>query len=161
MTVANEALPFTGSRSIFHLNLPVADMAASKEFYGEVLGLPEVQKRKNTANRSDGQVRTDYEFFGNHLILHEVSGDEGELQLKSASNVMLRHMGVFLPWDEFKALTQRLDKHGFQFRLYPDPSSLESDEAPDELGTMIQDPSGNSIEFKTSRDIVGWLNRSK
>jgi extradiol dioxygenase family protein len=162
MSVANETKPFTGIQGIFHLNIPVRSMEESKKFYGDLLGLPEVQKRKNSVNRGDGQIRTDYEFYGNHIILHEVSGEEGEAQLSSAHNVMLRHMGVFLPWPEFKAVIERLDKAGFGYRLHgADASALKSDDAPEELGTMIQDPSGNSIEFKTSKDIVEWLNREK
>jgi extradiol dioxygenase family protein len=136
-------------RSIFHHSVPVTDIGEARYFYGEVLGCPEILPGKR------GTTRSDYDFFGHHLALKEVSGDDAQLQREAASQFFVRHFGVFLSWDEWESLVERLERYHVDL---PYPPAIADEGTPEESGSVqLADPAGNGIEFKTARDSSAWF----
>ena len=66
----------------FHLAIPVKDLEESKEFYGNILGLPE--------GRSD-PVWQDYSLFGHQLVIHKVDLDSQHTHLQDVGNDFLKN----------------------------------------------------------------------
>lgn len=129
--------------------MPVIDIAEARHFYAEVLGCPEILPGKR------GETRSDYDFFGHHLALKEVSGDEADVHRAAASQFYVRHFGVFLPWDEWESLVARLDEY---YVALPFPPAILDEGTPEESGSLqLADPTGNGIEFKTTRDSNAWF----
>jgi hypothetical protein len=127
----------------FHLAFPVADLAATRRFFVDVLGCE--------VGRTDERW-IDFDFFGHQLSAHlrpeecagaltnEVDGDD----------VPVRHFGVVLPWDEWHGLVERLRARDTDFLIDP---HTRFEGKPGEQATMfVVDPSGNALEFKSFKD---------
>ena len=126
----------------FHLAIPVADLAASRRFYGDVLGFPE--------GRSSARW-IDYNAFGHQLVCHLVDGYAASTAQNAVDGdpVPVPHFGAALPVPQFHALAERLRAAGVAFELEP---HLRFRGAPGEQWCMfLRDPSGNAIEFKAVR----------
>ncbi|MCP4833828.1 MAG: glyoxalase [Phycisphaera sp.] len=130
----------------FHLAFPVRDLAASRAFYGELLGCPE-------GRSSDRWI--DFDFFGHQLVAHLV--DEGAPSPSADSNpvdghdVPVPHFGAVLEWDTWQQLADRLQAADQTFVIEP---YIRFEGQPGEQATMfLLDPSGNAIEFKAFRDM--------
>jgi uncharacterized protein len=135
-------------RPIFHYSVPVTDIADARHFYGDVLGCTEILPGKG------GPTRVDYNFFGHHLALKEISGGDAELHRTTASQFYVRHFGVFLAWDEWESLVARLEEHD----VLPFPPAIADEGTPEENGSLqLSDPTGNGIEFKATRDATAWF----
>lgn len=132
-------------RSLFHLAYHVTDLDEARRFYGDVLGCKE-------GRSTDTWV--DFDFFGHQISLHlgkpfEVSrtGKVGE------HVVMMPHLGVVLPLEDWLALSDRLKKKGVTFDI---PPVVRFADEPGEQRTMFfLDPSSNPIEVKGFRDFDG------
>ena len=134
----------------FHLAIPVRDLAASRAFYGELLGCAE--------GRSSTEW-VDFDFFGHQLVCHRVDtvpgGERGSHNPVDGHDVPVPHFGMVLEMPQWEALAARLAKAGVAFVIEP---QLRFKGQPGEQATMfLTDPSGNALEFKSFRDIAAQL----
>jgi extradiol dioxygenase family protein len=136
----------------FHLAIPVHDIEAAREFYGNVLGF--------ARGRSDTRW-TDWNFRGHQLVTHQV-GDgtarpPGGMDGAGGTNpvdgheVPVPHFGLVLSVPEFKDLAAKLEAAGTDFVIKP---YVRFEGQPGEQWTMFfLDPSGNALEFKGFADL--------
>ena len=123
---------------LFHLAIPVDDLAAARGFYGGVMGCPE--------GRSDPHW-IDFDFHGHQLVVHlasrmaapptnEVDGDA----------VPVPHFGLVMDRPAWDALATRLRAAGTKFVIEP---HVRFEGRVGEQATMfLFDPAGNALEFK-------------
>lgn len=127
----------------FHLAFPVHDLSAARAFYGDLLGCPE--------GRSSDQW-VDFDFFGHQIVAHLAPDDCTPVAASGVDgkNVPVRHFGLILDMQSWKALADRLtDKVEFIIEPY---TRFEGE--PGEQATMFfSDPSGNAIELKAFADL--------
>ena len=129
--------------AIFHLAFNVRDLDEARTFYGDLLGC-------NEGRSTDSWV--DFDFFGNQISLHlgepfktDATGKVGEHM------VLMPHLGVVLPTDQWQTLADKLEAAGTKFII---PPTLRFAGEPGEQSTMFFcDPSGNPIEVKTFADM--------
>ena len=118
---------------ILHLSLPVADLAAARSFYEDVLGV------------RVGRVRDDWIdvwFFGMQLTLQHRPGE-----VAPAAQQGIRHFGVTLPArEDFDELVERLRQHGVEWLSEPATSTAAGLDG--KASAKLADPSGNVIELK-------------
>ena len=130
-------------RPPFHLAFPVRDLAATRSFYGELLGCPE-------GRASDAWV--DFDFFGHQISAHL----RPEACASAATNpvdgddVPVRHFGAVLAWGAWERLADRLRSAGHPFLI--EPRVRFRGEAGEQGTFFVLDPSGNALEFKSFRD---------
>lgn len=130
-------------RPRFHLAIPVDDLGAARQFYGEVLCCPR-------GREDDSWV--DWDLYGHQVVTHlvprgarvaarnPVDGDE----------VPVPHFGVLLEIGEFHSLARRLERAGVQLSI---PPHVRFEGQVGEQWTMFcYDPAGNAIEFKAFAD---------
>ncbi len=133
----------------FHLAIPVRDLAAARAFYGDLLGCRE-------GRSADDWV--DFDFFGHQLVCHLVAGHgEGGPAHKAVDGqaVPVPHFGMVLEMPEWEALAAAMKKADIAFVIGP---CVRFKGQPGEQATMfLTDPSGNTLEFKSFRDIEGQL----
>lgn len=142
----------------FHLAIPVHDLAAARQFYGDTLGLAE--------GRSSEQW-IDYNLYGHQLVVHQIErqsgpkGGEPGRQTDAGHNpvdghdVPVPHFGVVLEMETWQHLAERLKAKGVQFAIEP---YIRFQGQPGEQATLFfYDPSGNALEFKAFRDIDSQL----
>ena len=131
------------SRPRFHLAFPVRSLSEARAFYGNLLGCPE-------GRSSDEWV--DFDFFGHQIVAH-LSADASQVQAHNAvdgEQVPVRHFGVILSMDAWRALAARLTDDKVPFVIAPD---IRFEGLPGEQATFfIKDPSGNALEFKAFDD---------
>lgn len=127
----------------FHLAFPVDDLAASRRFYGELLGCPEGRSADNWV---------DFDLYGHQIVAHLAP----ELARGRASNpvdgenVPVPHFGIVLTMTKWKALAERLQSAGARFVIEP---TLRFEGQAGEQATMfLLDPAGNALEFKAMAD---------
>ena len=127
----------------FHLAFPVHDLAATRAFYGGVLGCPE--------GRSSGEW-IDFDLHGHQIVAHldPAMRPAGRSNAVDGHDVPVPHFGVVLSWDGFHALADRIAAAGVAFEIAPD---VRFEGQAGEPATMfVRDPSGNALEFKAFRD---------
>jgi uncharacterized protein len=126
----------------FHLAFPVADLAAARAFYGDVLGCEE--------GRSSAEW-IDFNLFGHQIVCHLVPvRNETFHNPVDAHDVPVPHFGVVLPLDEFNVFARRLVDHNVDFVIAP---YVRFQGLVGEQSTMFfLDPSGNALEFKAFAD---------
>src|SRR5690606_23355511 len=92
----------------FHLAFPVHDLDAARAFYGELIGCPE-------GRSSDEWV--DFDLCGHQIVAHLAPGElrEAATNAVDGDQVPVRHFGVVLPMDEWRALAERLREAGVRF----------------------------------------------
>jgi extradiol dioxygenase family protein len=134
-------------RSPFHLAIPVHELGAAREFYGELIGCVE--------GRSS-ELWVDFNFYGHQLVCHQVStAIEGRAVPAGSSNevdgdvVPVPHFGVVLPWSDWEELAARLQQNGVAFML--DPGVRFTGQSGEQATMFLADPSGNVLEFKAMR----------
>ena len=131
-----------------HLAFPVADLDASRAFYGGLLGCPEGRSAERWV---------DFDFYGHQIVAHLAP----EAVPAKASNpvdghdVPVPHFGLVLEMPDWEALAVRLKASGQRFVIEP---HVRFRGEPGEQATMfLTDPSGNALEFKAFRDVAGHL----
>ncbi|WP_076999359.1 VOC family protein [Variovorax sp. KK3] len=130
--------------SPFHLAFPVHDLAAARQFYGELLGCPE--------GRSSNEW-IDFNFYGHQIVAHLAPGETGTTALNAVDGhgVPVRHFGIVLPMADWDAMASRLKAAGTKFVIEP---YIRFKGEPGEQATMFfMDPSGNALEIKAFGDI--------
>ncbi|MEX0624116.1 VOC family protein [Saccharospirillum sp.] len=130
--------------SPFHLAFPVHDLAAARQFYGEVLGCAE-------GRSSDHWI--DFDFFGHQIVAHLSDKAEAAQPISNAVDgheVPVPHFGVVLSMEEWQAMADRLTAMKLAFVIEP---YIRFKGQPGEQGTLFfRDPSGNAIEMKGFAD---------
>ncbi|MGA7966577.1 MAG: VOC family protein [Gammaproteobacteria bacterium] len=131
-------------RPRFHLAIPVRDLQAARDFYGELLGCSE-------GRSSDTWV--DFDLGGHQLVCHLVE----QMPSPPARNpvdgdpVPIPHFGLVLTLTEWEELAGRLESAGVAFEITP---HVRFRGQPGEQGTFfLFDPSGNALEFKGLADL--------
>jgi len=127
----------------FHLAFAVHDLAAARQFYGEILGCAE-------GRSSDRWI--DFDFFGHQIVTHLDEQCRGQQVSNPVDghDVPVPHFGAVLDWDGFAALRARLEAAGIVWVIEP---YLRFKGLPGEQATMfILDPSNNALEFKAFRN---------
>ena len=126
----------------FHLAFPVHDLAASRAFYGGMLGCPE--------GRSSAEW-IDFDFFGHQIVCHLAPKKaEAHHNPVDGHDVPVPHFGVVLDWDVFQAFADRLKAQGVQFVI--SPYIRFAGQVGEQATMFFKDPSGNALEFKSFRD---------
>ena len=124
--------------SLFHLAIPVDDLAAARGFYGGVMGCPE--------GRSDPHW-IDFDFGGHQLVVHLADG-AGVVHRNEVDGdaVPVPHFGLVLDRPAWDALAERFRAAGTEFVIEP---HVRFAGRPGEQATMfLYDPAGNALEFK-------------
>lgn len=125
----------------FHMAIPIHDLDAARQFYGETLGCSEGRSASRWI---------DYNFFGHQISLHlkpeecaiakanEVDGDE----------VPTRHFGVILDWELWHKKAEAWKDLDFII----EPKIRFKGEVGEQATMFFRDPSGNALEFKSFKD---------
>ncbi|MGD8689372.1 MAG: VOC family protein [Gammaproteobacteria bacterium] len=129
------------SRHIFHLSIPVADLAAAKRFYVDVL---EAQVGR------ENEEWLDILLWGHQITLQRRPDEVLPLQRQGK-----RHFGVTLPWKEWERSMRRIRALGTKF--LSNPTVLLKGSPEEQAKFYLADPSHNVIEVKAYRDVVGTL----
>jgi extradiol dioxygenase family protein len=128
-------------RHIFHLSIPVAELAAAKRFYVDALGA--VVGREN-------EEWLDILLWG-HQITLQCRPDE-VLPLEKQGK---RHFGATLPWADWERHVEHLRARAVAFLGEP---KILLEGTPDEHAKFyLADPSNNVIEVKAYRDTARTL----
>ncbi|MDZ4318810.1 MAG: VOC family protein [Phenylobacterium sp.] len=131
------------TRPRFHLAFPVRDLAEARAFYGELLGCPEGRSSPDWI---------DFDFHGHQIVAHLAPDEVGHRQTSAVDgeDVPVRHFGVILTLEAWRALADRLEAAGTQFII---PPQVRFKGLPGEQATLFfLDPSGNALEFKAFAD---------
>ncbi|HXA38182.1 MAG TPA: VOC family protein [Phenylobacterium sp.] len=130
------------ARPRFHLAFPVRDLAEARAFYGGLLGCPEGRSAPDWV---------DFDFHGHQIVAHLASAaDAASTNLVDGEAVPVRHFGVIMEPDAWRALADRLVAAGTRFLIAPQTRFAGQ---PGEQQTMFfLDPSGNALEFKAFAD---------
>ena len=121
----------------FHLAIPVRDLDEAQDFYVSQLGC-------HLARRYDDRITLD--FFGDQVVCHLTPGhDPGPLTLYT------RHFGVtFARQQDYRDLLRLIETRGLKVFQ---SSQLRFEGMVEEHETVVlEDPSGNLLEFKHYRD---------
>ncbi|HET7328811.1 MAG TPA: VOC family protein [Nocardioidaceae bacterium] len=125
----------------FHLAVPVDDLDAARQFYGETLGCQQ-------GRSSDHWV--DWDFHGHQLVTHVAPRPESAHNAVDGRDVPVPHFGLLLEVEDFHALAERIRAAGLDFVIEP---YLRFAGQPGEQWTMfLLDPAGNAMEFKAFAD---------
>lgn len=128
----------------FHLAIPVDDLQTAEAFYGDLMGCAR-------GRRSDQWI--DFDFFGHQLVTHlapeECAGSvTNQVDGKA---VPVKHFGVVLTPDQWRALARTFTEAGTDFIIEP---GIRFAGQPGEQGTFfLLDPAGNALEFKYFEDM--------
>ena len=127
----------------FHLAIPVTDLAAADTFYCGLLGC---LKGRSAARW------TDLNFYGHQVTLHLVDDLQGgpDTNPVDGDAVPARHFGVVLDMDEWQAMATRLRAAGCRFLI--EPRVRFRGKVGEQATLFLQDPSGNTLEFKSFSD---------
>jgi uncharacterized protein len=127
----------------FHLAFPVRDLDEARAFYGQLLGCPEGRSSNDWV---------DFDFFGHQIVAHLTAStpEHQALNLVDGEEVPVRHFGVILSLNDWKALAAKLRSHDVAFIIEP---QIRFEGEPGEQATFFfTDPSGNALEFKAFAD---------
>ncbi len=127
----------------FHLGFPVNDIEETRAFYGDLLNCKIIRSSDTTIN---------IDFWGHQLVGHlvpDVAGEHGHNEI-DGNDVPIPHFGAILDWTEWENLVERVNRSDVEFVIDP---YVRDRGTPEEEGKMfIQDPSGNTLEFKTFKN---------
>lgn len=129
----------------FHLAIPVDDLKAAEAFYGGLIGCAQ-------GRRSEHWI--DFDFFGHQLVTHLAPEDCSRAVTNEVDGeaVPVRHFGVVLTPDQWRALADKLEAAGTDFIIAP---GIRFKGEAGEQGTFfLLDPAGNALEFKYFEDMA-------
>ncbi|MGH8162514.1 MAG: VOC family protein [Gammaproteobacteria bacterium] len=130
---------------LFHLAIPVRDLRAARDFYGNLLGCAE-------GRSSDSWI--DFDLGGHQLVCHLLPGQPRREPLTNPVDgdaVPVPHFGLVLDLAEWKALAEKLAARGVEFAIAPHTRFAGT---PGEQGTFfLYDPFDNALEFKGFSDL--------
>ena len=124
----------------FHFAVPAGDLAATEQFYVEILGC-------ETGNREEGRW-VDINFWGNELTLHQsVEALPSVRHDVDMGNVAVPHFGAHLTESDFQQLKQRIQSSSFDYLDEPYRRFVGTQLEQETF--FVQDPNGNILEMKT------------
>ena len=129
------------SRYIFHLSIPVSDLASCRRFYVEVLGA--------SIGRAN-EAWLDVLLWGHQITLQHRPNEVLPVERQGK-----RHFGVILPWSVWREEIARLEGIGTRF-LEP-PAAMLAGTEDEHAKAYLADPSGNVIELKAYRNVQRTL----
>lgn len=132
------------SNPLFHLAFPVHDIAAARQFYGDLLGCEE-------GRSSDAWV--DFNFYGHQIVAHlspSEAGHKGTSEV-DGDQVPVRHFGAILDRADWDALAEKLKRAHIKFII--EPHVRFKGEVGEQATMFFLDPSGNALEFKSFADL--------
>lgn len=142
----------TGSDTLppFHLAFPVHDIAAAREFYGDLLGCPE-------GRSAEGWV--DFNFHGHQIVAHLAPDQAGHRAVSAVDGdaVPVRHFGVVLDMATWEAMATKLKAAGVNFLI--EPHIRFKGQAGEQATMFFLDPSGNALELKAFADMSSLFAR--
>ena len=127
----------------FHLAFPVVNLGLTEEFYVNTIGCTTGRRTPNSIN---------FNFYGHQIVAHLVNqmpnfSHDGNVDGKKVPPF---HFGMVMEWEQWHHLRDKLIASKVEFRIKPHtryPGKIG------EQATMfIDDPSGNSLEFKSFSD---------
>ena len=125
------------NRYIFHLSIPVSDLASSGRFYVEVLGA-----RIGRATE---------EWLDVLLWGHQITLQRRPEEVLPVERQGKRHFGVVLPWNVWRDEIARLE--GIGARFLETPATMLGGTDDEHAKAYLADPSGNVIELKAYRNV--------
>jgi uncharacterized protein len=136
MTVLESVIPR------FHLAMPVDDLAAARQFYGDVLGLEQ--------GRS-AETWIDWNLHGHQVVTHLApSRVEAIHNTVDGHDVPVPHFGLILTIPEFHKLADRLRAADVDFVI--EPYVRFEGEVGEQWTMFLLDPAENALEFKAFAD---------
>jgi uncharacterized protein len=131
----------------FHLAIPVRDLSSTRAFYCELLGCREARSSANWM---------DFDFFGHQLSAHLCpTVSPTAVSDVDSHAVPIPHFGVILEWSAWHGLVQHLQDQAIEFVIAP---TIRFQGLAGEQATMLfNDPSGNTLEFKSFQDDAQFL----
>lgn len=129
----------TTSLRPFHLAFPVNDLAAARQFYGNLLGCEEGRSSSHWI---------DFNLYGHQIVTHLDADAKPRAMTNKVDgeNVPVPHFGVVLTMAQWEALAERLKRQGTDF-LIP-PTVRFRGQAGEQATMFFLDPGGNALEFK-------------
>jgi len=128
-------------RHIFHLSIPVSDLAAALDFYQRAF---------------DGRIgRVEHDWVDILVWGHQITLQHRPDEVLPTGAQGKRHFGVVLPWSEWVTAVTRLQALGIEF-LEP-PAVLRESTPEEQAKLFVQDPSYNVIELKAYRNVAQVL----
>lgn len=125
----------------FHLAFRVSDLAATREFYKELLGCGE-------GRSTDKWV--DFDFYGHQISAHLLpAGTEGHNPVDGKA-IPVPHFGLVLTWEQFEEMAGRLK--AAEVDWVHEPMIRFEGQVGEQATMFLRDPSGNALEFKAFRD---------
>jgi uncharacterized protein len=126
----------------FHLAMPVDDLTAAREFYGQVLGLEQGRSAEKWI---------DWNLQGHQVVTHLAPARSDSVHNPvDGHDVPVPHFGLILTVADFHKLADRLRAANVDFVIEP---YVRFEGEPGEQWTMfLLDPAGNALEFKAFAD---------
>ncbi len=127
----------------FHHAFPVHDLAAARQFYGEILGCPE-------GRSADDWV--DFNLHGHQLVAHLDTNSKARPMTNPVDghDVPVPHFGLLLTPEVWQLLAERLVDAACEFVI--EPTVRFQGEVGEQHTMFLLDPSGNALEFKAFAD---------
>jgi extradiol dioxygenase family protein len=126
----------------FHLAMPVDDLTAAREFYGQVLGLQQ--------GRS-AETWIDWNLQGHQVVTHLAPARSNSVHNPvDGHDVPVPHFGLILTVAEFQKLADRLRAAAVEFVI--EPYVRFEGERGEQWTMFLLDPAGNALEFKAFAD---------
>ena len=121
------------NKLVFHLAIPINNIAQAKEFYRDGLGC---------GVGRENQSAIIFDFAGHQLVAHMTKEE-----LKPQKGVYPRHFGLVYPTLEgFESLVARAKKYNLPF--YQQPKQRFKGEITEHWTVFLEDPFYNLLEFK-------------
>jgi len=123
----------------FHLAFPVRDIEEARAFYAGLLQCPEGRSSTDWV---------DFNLHGHQIVAHLAPQEVASMSRSrvDGDDVPVRHFGVVLAMDAWRALSSRLQVAGVNFLIAP--HIRFQGEAGEQATMFFLDPSGNALEFK-------------
>ena len=130
------------SRPRFHLAMPVDDLDAARDFYGQTLGC---------AQGRSAETWVDWDFRGHQIVTHLAPSSAERIHNPvDGHDVPVPHFGLILTIDEFHALADRLRSAEVHFVI--EPYVRFAGQTGEQWTMFFYDPAGNAMEFKAFAD---------
>jgi extradiol dioxygenase family protein len=130
-------------RPLFHLAFRVNDLAATRNFYVDVLGC--------RVGRSSA-TWIDFDFFGYQISAHCLGPDvPSPTNQVDGHDIPIPHFGLIMSWEDWHRAVDHMNYIGVTFRVAP--HIRFKDEAGEQATFFLEDPSGNCLEFKAFKNI--------
>ena len=127
----------------FHMAFPVTDMELTEHFYVNILECKVGRRTPKSIN---------FDFFGHQIVAHLVPhmpsyADGGKVDGKQVSPF---HFGLVLEWEKWHKFRDYLTEIDIEFRIKP--HTRYRGKVGEQATMFIDDPCGNSLEFKSFKD---------